>query len=56
MRKYAEYYYTTRKEKQGYSWAIRNVEGEVLQHSEEFFTTKELAETSCEEHIQEYYS
>lgn len=56
MKKYAEYYYTTKKEKDGYSWAIRNVKGEILQVSEEFETTKRLAEMDAEENIQEYYS
>lgn len=55
MTKYADYYYTTKKNDNGHSWAIRNVDGEVLQESEESLPTKELAEIDCQEHIQEYY-
>lgn len=55
MNIYRNYYYTTKKEEQGYSWTIRNKEGESLQVSEEFFDTESLAVEDCIENIQEYY-
>lgn len=55
MIKYADYYFTTKKTDSGYSWTIRNKEGEALQISEEDLPTQAQAEIDCQEHIQEYY-
>jgi hypothetical protein len=57
-KKYKEYYYTTRKMDEGYVWRIRNKDGEILQCSqepEEFFSTRSEAESSAQEHIDDYW-
>lgn len=53
--KYKGYYYTTRKEVDGHIWIIRNKKMEVLQVSDEFFTTKREAELDAQYNIDEYW-
>lgn len=72
MKKYCGYYFTTKKHLRGernnstplygYSWHIRNEQGEQLQSSFdndegfELFDSREEAEQECKEAIQDYYS
>ncbi len=63
MKKYADYYLTTKKFPEGYKWFIRDKDGAELESSsdnldemnEEYFETKEMAEQAGIESIQEYY-
>lgn len=64
MRKYAEYYLSTKKTEHGYIWRIWNKPGgEVLQSSDDgnfqkedwYFKTKEQAYQEGAEAIQDYY-
>lgn len=71
MKKYCDYYITTKKHVAGernnstpmyeYSWYIRNKEGESLQSSlgnedgEQFYVSREVAEQQAKEAIQDYY-
>lgn len=62
MKKYCDYYYTTRKLKLGYVWHIRNLNGEILQSSlddedtEEYYPNKLAAELDAKDAIQDYYT
>lgn len=61
MEKYKGYYYSTRKNIDGmYVWYIRSAKNkdgnrEVLQISDEVFSSKSDAEINCQENIDEYY-
>lgn len=62
-RKYADYYYTTKKEKEGYVWKILNKEGEVLESSldnedkdDQYLETETAARMDAIHAIQDHYS
>lgn len=62
MKKYCDFLFTTKKEKDGYVWKILNDKREVLQSSldnedpeDRYFENKIQAELDCREAIQEYY-
>lgn len=56
MKKYKEYYYTTRKNIDGqFKFYVRNKEKEVLEISEDVYCSKEEAELAAQDIIDEYY-
>jgi hypothetical protein len=61
MKKYCDYYFTTKKMGLGYAWFIRNEKGEVLESSldeevgECYYENKKVAEQEAREAIQDHY-